>query len=94
MAQQREDDHDGDDADATLQDDATPDRVLSHSLQFRHVHARLRVLLTRNEYSVFVMLWRQEMKIKDIAAALGVTPRMVNNYKRSIEAKMKKEFNV
>ena len=62
--------------------------------QFHQVHARLQVLLTRNEYSVFVMLWREEMKVKDIAAALGVTPRMVNNHKRSIEAKMKKEFNV
>ncbi|QFR59573.1 DNA-binding transcriptional activator [Xanthomonas virus phiXaf18] len=40
------------------------------------------------------MLWRKEMKIKEIAAALGVTPRMVNNHKRSIKAKMKKEFNV
>ena len=87
-------DDDGEDADATLRDDATPDRVLGHALQFHQVHARLQVLLTRNEYSVFVMLWREEMKVKDIAAALGVTPRMVNNHKRSIEAKMKKEFNV
>ncbi|APQ41919.1 luxR family protein [Xanthomonas phage KPhi1] len=51
-------------------------------------------LSDRREYSVFVMLWRKEMKIKEIAAALGVTPRMVNNHKRSIKAKMKKEFNV
>lgn len=87
-------DDDGGDADATLRDDATPDRVLGHALEFHHVHARLRVLLTHNEYSVFVMLWRREMKIKEIAAALGVTPRMVNNHKRSIEAKMNKEFNV
>ena len=87
-------DDDSGDADATLRDDATPDRVLGHALEFHHVHARLRVLLTPNEYSVFVMLWRREMKIKEIAAALGVTPRMVNNHKRSIEAKMNKEFNV
>jgi DNA-binding CsgD family transcriptional regulator len=40
------------------------------------------------------MLWRQQMKIKDIAAALGVTPRTINNYERSIEDKIKKEFNV
>ncbi|WP_245622542.1 sigma-70 family RNA polymerase sigma factor [Pseudoxanthomonas dokdonensis] len=87
-------DNDVEDTDATLRDDATPDRALGHALQFHQVHARLHVLLTRNEYSVFVMLWREELKIKDIAAALGVTPRMVNNHKRSIEAKMKKEFNV
>jgi DNA-directed RNA polymerase specialized sigma24 family protein len=93
MAPPPEDD-DGDEADATLRDDATPDRVLGHALQFHQLHARLRELLNRNEYSVFVMLWRREMNIKDIAVALGVTPRMVNNHKRSIEAKMKKEFNV
>lgn len=93
QAQPLEDD-DCDDADATLRDDATPDRVLGHALEFHQIHARLRALLTRNEYSVFVMLWRKEMKIKEIAAALGVTPRMVNNHKRSIKAKMKKEFNV
>lgn len=91
LAQPLEDDN-GDDA--TLRDDATPDRVLGHTLEFQQVNARLRALLTRNEYSVFVMLWRREMKIKEIAAALGVTARMVNNHKRSIEAKMKKEFNV
>lgn len=85
---------DVDDSDATLQDEGTPDRVLGHALEFEQVHARLQTLLTRNEYSVFVMLWRRQMKIKDIAAALGVTPRTINNYERSIKGKITKEFNV
>lgn len=89
-----DEDEDGDDADTTLQDEWTPDLVLGHVRGFEQLHARLQSLLTRNEYSVFVMLWRQQMKIKDIAAALGVTPRTINNYERSIEDKINKEFNV
>lgn len=84
----------GDDADTPLQDESTPDLVLGRARGFEQLHARLQSLLTRNEYSVFVMLWRQQMKIKDIAAALGVTPRTINNYERSIEDKINKEFNV
>ncbi|WP_238527640.1 helix-turn-helix transcriptional regulator [Pseudoxanthomonas spadix] len=84
----------GDDADTPLQDEWTPDLVLGRARGFEQLHARLQSLLTRNEYSVFVMLWRQQMKIKDIAAALGVTPRTINNYERSIKDKINKEFNV
>ncbi len=84
----------GDDADTPVQDEWTPDLALGRARGFEQLHARLQFLLTRNEYSVFVMLWRQQMKIKDIAAALGVTPRTINNYVRSIEDKINKEFNV
>ena len=84
----------GDEGDTPLQDEWTPDLALGHARGFEQLHARLQSLLTRNEYSVFVMLWRQQMKIKDIAAALGVTPRTINNYVRSIEDKINKEFNV
>ena len=84
----------GDDAATHLQDEWTPDLALGRARGFEQLHARLQSLLTRNEYSVFVMLWRQQMKIKDIAAALGVTPRTINNYVRSIEGKINKEFNV
>lgn len=84
----------GGDGDTTLQDEWTPDLALGHARGFEQFHARLQALLTRNEYSVFVMLWRQQMKIKDIAAALGVTPRTINNYERSIKDKINKEFNV
>lgn len=90
-----EDEDGGDnDADTPLQDEWTPDLALGRARGFEQFHARLQSLLTRNEYSVFVMLWRQQMKIKDIAAALGVTPRTINNYVRSIEGKINKEFNV
>jgi hypothetical protein len=89
-----DEDGDGDNADTPLQDEWTPDLALDRARGFEQLHARLQSLLTRNEYSVFVMLWRQQMKIKDIAAALGVTPRTINNYVRSIEDKINKEFNV
>ena len=99
QAEREEDDGDdedggGHDANTTLQDEWTPDLVLGHARGFEQFHARLQSLLTRNEYSVFVMLWRQQMKIKDIAAALGVTPRTINNYERNIRDKINKEFNV
>lgn len=84
----------GNDAGTTLLDERTPDVALGQARGFEQFHARLQSLLTRNEYSVFVMLWRQQMKIKDIAAALCVTPRTINNYERSIKDKINKEFNV
>ena len=90
-----EDEYDvGDAADATLQDELTPDQMLSQTLSFEQVNARLQVVLTGTEYSVYMMLWRRQWKIKDIAAALGVGPRMINNHKRSIKEKITKEFNV
>ena len=87
-------DEDGGDGDTALQDEWTPDVALGHSREFEQFHALLQTLLTRKEYSVFVMLWRQQMKIKDIAAALGVNPRTINNYERSIKDKINKEFNI
>jgi len=83
----------GGEKDGDGDDDDSPDRVLERKRVFAQLHARLHILLTPNEYSVFVMLWRKQMKVKDIATALGVDPRTINNYQRSIKAKVKKEFN-
>ncbi|MGE4335135.1 MAG: hypothetical protein AB7E55_04065 [Pigmentiphaga sp.] len=89
-----ESDSGSDDMDATLLAELTPERAFDHSRGMNEIHARVRSILSRNEYSVYVMLWRKEMKVKDIAAALGVTPRMINHHTRSIKDKINKEFNV
>ena len=81
-------------ADIYTQNGAAAISVLTDEKFFQGKLETLRTLLTRKEYSVFVMLWRQQMKIKDIAAALGVNPRTINNYERSIKDKINKEFNI
>ena len=52
-------------------------------------------MLTKQEHYVYTMLFVEDMPVKDIAAALGVTPRTINTYKNTAidkVAEMRKEF--
>jgi len=75
-----------------LRQDATPEITVENRQRFEHVHGRLQALLTQNEYSTYTMLKVEGMAVKDIAKALDVTVRSVNNYKNAALAKIDKEF--
>lgn len=75
-----------------LRQDATPEITVENRQRFEHVHGRLQAILTQNEYSTYTMLKVEGMAVKDIAKALDVTVRSVNNYKNAALAKIEKEF--
>lgn len=80
---------------SALRQPATPADALATKEEHAQVVARLQALLTKQELFVYTMLYVDEMLVKDIATALGVTPRTVNTYKNSALDKveqMRKEF--
>lgn len=80
---------------SALRQPATPADALATKEEHAQVVARLQTLLTKQELSVYTMLYVEEMRVKDIATALGVTPRTVNTYKNTALGKveeMRKEF--
>lgn len=77
---------------SALRQAATPADALETKQQHAQAAARLQAILTKEEHYVYVMLFVDEMPVKDIAAALNVTPRTVNNYKNAALTKVQKEF--
>jgi len=75
-----------------LRQEATPEHAFEIKQRHAQVAARLQAILTKEEHFVYVMLFVDEMPVKDIASALGVTPRTVNNYKNAALKKVQKEF--
>jgi len=75
-----------------LRNGGTPEEVLETRQDHAQVVSRLQAILTREEHSVYTMLYVEEMRVKDIATALNVTPRTVNNYKNNALVKIQKEF--
>ena len=74
-------------------------RLADDALAAQQWHAevakRLQAVLTKQEHYVYTMLFVEDMPVKDIAAALGVTPRTINTYKNTAidkVAEMRKEF--
>ncbi|MBS0466241.1 MAG: response regulator transcription factor [Proteobacteria bacterium] len=82
---------------SALRQPATPADALATKEEHAQVVARLQALLTKQELFVYTMLYVEEMRVKDIATALGVTPRTVNTYKNTAlekVAEMRKEFKL
>lgn len=75
-----------------LRQDSTPADALEAKQEYALTAARLQSILTREEHSVYVMLHVDEMPVQDIATALGVTTRTINNYKNRALDKVQKEF--
>lgn len=73
-----------------LQRETTPEQALASKQEVAAALQRLEHLLTSEEYSVLMMLRVEGMLVKDIAKALKVTPRTVNNYKRAALEKVEK----
>lgn len=69
-----------------------PEDALATQQEHAQIAMRLQAILTKQELSTYVMLYVEEMPVKDIATALGVTPRAVNNYKNAALGKIRKEF--
>lgn len=69
-----------------------PEDTLATKQEHAQIATRLQAILTKQEFSTYVMLYVEEMRVKDIAAALGVTPRAVNTYKNAALGKIRKEF--
>lgn len=69
-----------------------PEDALATKQEHAQIAMRLQAILPKQELSTYVMLYVEEMPVKDIAAALGVTPRALNNYKNAALAKIRKEF--
>ncbi len=84
---------DAQDANDVRQENKTFDAVASKQ-EYAILAARLQSVLTKNEHSAFVMLHLEEMRVKDIAVALGVTTKTVNNYKNAANEKIRKEFKL
>ncbi len=78
---------------ALRQEDTTFDSIASKQ-EYATLSARLQSVLTKNEHSTYVMLHVEEMQVKDIAVALGVTTKSVNNYKNAAIEKIRKEFKL
>lgn len=93
-------DDDGDDGNALpaaeaheeLQNHETPDVLAARRQVFERTHARLQAILTTEEYETFVLLNVGGWQVKEIAAALNVSLKTVNNYKNRALAKIDKEF--
>lgn len=77
-----------------LRQDSTPSDALAVKQEYALVAARLQAILNKEEYLTFVMLKVEEMQVKDIATALGVTTKSINNYKNAALKKIQKEFNL
>lgn len=77
-----------------LRQEATPEDVLEVKQRYAQVATHLQAILTKKEHFVYVMLFVEEMAVKDVASALGVTTRTVNNYKNAALAKVQKEFKI
>lgn len=75
-----------------LRQDSTPADALEAKQEHALMAARLQSILTREEHYVYVMLYVDEMPVKDIATALDVTTRTVNNHKNRALDKVQKEF--
>jgi RNA polymerase sigma factor (sigma-70 family) len=72
---------------------ASPEQAFELKQEHARAAARLQAILTEKEHSTYVMRHVQEMQVKDIAKALGVTPRSINNYLNSAQDKIRKEFH-
>jgi len=80
---------------SALRQPETPADALATKQEHAQVVARLQTLLTKQEFFVYTMLFVEEMPVKDIAAALKVTPRTINTYKNAALDKveeLRKEF--
>ena len=77
---------------SALRQSATPADALESKQEHAQIATRLQAILTKAEHYVYVMLNVEEMPVKDIAVALGVTTRTVNNYKNAALEKVQKEF--
>jgi DNA-directed RNA polymerase specialized sigma24 family protein len=75
-----------------LQDHNTPDLLAARQQAFELANKRLLGILTEKEYTTYVLLYGADWQVQEIAAALKVTVKSVNNYKRSALAKIDKEF--
>lgn len=77
---------------SALRQEVSPDKVIEGKQEYAQVNGRLQAILTKNEYSTYVMLNAHDMAVKDVATALGVTVKSINNYKNSAIEKIHKEF--
>ncbi len=77
---------------SALRQTETPADAFSTKEEHAQAVARLQAILTKQEHFVYTMLYVDEMPVKDIAAALGVTPRTINTYKNAALEKVRKEF--
>ncbi|MDM4765974.1 sigma-70 region 4 domain-containing protein [Pelomonas sp. SE-A7] len=78
-----------------LRQPATPADALAIKQEHAQVVARMQAAMTKQEFFVYTMLYVEDMPVKDIAVALGVTPRTINTYKNAALDKveeMRKEF--
>ena len=75
-----------------LKDFNTPDLLAARKQEFERVNSRLLEILTQKEYTTYTLLNVDNWQVQEVAAALGVTVKSVNNYKRSALAKIDKEF--
>lgn len=75
-----------------LQDHNTPDLLAARQQAFERANNRLLEILTEKEYTTYTLLYGADWQVQEIAAALKVTVKSVNNYKRSAVAKIDKEF--
>lgn len=75
-----------------LRQEASPDKLIENVQEYMAVNGRLQTILSKNEYSAYVMLNVQDMKVKEVAEALGVSVKSINNYKNSAIKKIEKEF--
>lgn len=75
-----------------LKDFNTPDLLAARQQEFERVNSRLLEILTQKEYTTYTLLYVDNWQVQEVAAALGVTVKSVNNYKRSALEKINKEF--
>jgi RNA polymerase sigma factor (sigma-70 family) len=76
-----------------LRENITPEEALQRKQEHAKAVNKLQAVLTRNEYLTYVMLEVEEMRVKEVAAALQVSVKSINNYKNAALAKVRKEFN-
>lgn len=70
----------------------TPDLLAARRQEFERVNCRLLEILTQKEYATYTLIYAADWQVQEVAAALKVTVKSVNTYKRSALAKIDKEF--
>lgn len=75
-----------------LEDDWKPDDSLQQKQEFKKLRSAMHNVLSSDEFKVLELLFDLDMPVIDVAEAIGVTTRTVQNYRIRALEKLRKEL--
>lgn len=76
----------------SLQDTISPEDILTQKQELNRLRSVMHEVLTPDELATVEFIFDLNMPVKDVAKALGKTPRSILNYKTNAFEKLMKEF--